>query len=157
MLGRVWCPWVSKACSCSGLTSRVTRKLWQHVKTLEEDKRRGKAFGPPTPTVSGGFSGLKSTSVLMKHEGAAKAEKDSELSLVRVRGKGGSQKGTGKGLWRMGPRAMALMLVSLASFRSGVLRTFPLQKPGRALAVWAGPGVLQLFTQIRCILTTLPW
>lgn len=40
--------------------------------------------------------------------------------------------------------------------RSGVLRTFPLQKPGRALAVWAGPGVLQLFTEIRCILTTLP-
>lgn len=33
------------------------------------------------PTFSGGFSSLKSTSVLMKHEGAAKAEKDSELCL----------------------------------------------------------------------------
>lgn len=50
------------------------------MKTLEEDKRRGKAFGPPAP-FSGGLSGLKSTSVLMKHEGATKAEKDSELCL----------------------------------------------------------------------------
>lgn len=33
------------------------------------------------PPFSGFFSGLKSTSVLMKHEGATKAEKDSELCL----------------------------------------------------------------------------